>query len=212
MPAVPGGARFVHRRATQSETCQARATKILMTCKTRTHHVARMRATSSVVMPRASSTPQPLGSSTSVSGILGHPPSRVTTPRCLTDESEASRRHCERSEAIRPAASEAMDCFVAELVIGRVRATRWLLAMTALRHRARPIPSVVSAQAGTHYPECQLSQDAGAAIPFIGNGVVIGPGLRQDDDREPVEAQQHPIFSEAAVKDHSVPDPVYAQV
>jgi len=38
-------------------------------------------------MPReggASSTPRPIGSIIDVSGILGHPPSRVTTTECVS--------------------------------------------------------------------------------------------------------------------------------
>ena len=49
----------------------------------------------------------------------------------------ARRRHCER-ERSNPSirAKKRMDCFVAEPVIGRIRATRSLRAMTALHRSA----------------------------------------------------------------------------
>ena len=66
----------------------------------------------------------------------------------------SSNRHCERSEAIHRRKAR-MDCFVAEPVIGRVRATRWLLAMTL---RAKPSPASAGSAprrppAASAYPE-----------------------------------------------------------
>jgi hypothetical protein len=53
-----------------------------------------------------------------------------------SEDGGAFDRHCERSEAIHVSETTVVDCFVAEFYHrARVRATRWLLAMTALRVR-----------------------------------------------------------------------------
>gem|GEM_PF-2088315 len=128
--------------------------------KTRAHHVARTQSRIFTChRPRRRAIQYARGSRDG-----SERPQRTGSPACAGDDGGE------------------MGC-IAEPVIGRgVRATRWFLAMTALRHRARTIPTVVPAKAGTHYPNCTSLRDA-AYIAFTtkcsGYGSRPSPGRQR---------------------------------